>query len=97
MFSVLTLGVLSSVATELVTWINKKLSGTVLKGNGAFLLAGAVAIVGAAIKVFATGVPLNDWGGITTAFAQVWTVSQVFFLVVVQTLGLDVSSTTSAA
>ena len=92
MLTTLSLGVLASVATEAVTWINKKLSGTVLKGNGAFLLAAVVALIGGAFQVWQSGVPFA-WGSLYTSFAQIWVISQGFFLIVVQTLNLDVSST----
>lgn len=97
MLTTLTIGVLASVAAEIITWINKKLTGTLLQGDGAFLLAAGVALIGGAIKVYSTGVPLTDLGALWASFTQVWAVSTVFFLGVVQVLGLDVkpASTTS--
>ena len=90
MLTTLSLGVLASVAAEVITWINKKLTGTVLQGDGAFLLAAGVALVGGVFKVYTSGTPVTDLGSLWTSFAQVWAVSQVFFLVVVQTFGFDV-------
>ena len=88
---ILLLGVLASLATEVITYIDAKLSNTVLKGDGALLLSAVIALVIAAIKVFSTNAV--TWTGLGAEFGQVWAMSQVFFLVVVQTLHLDVSST----
>lgn len=88
---ILLLGVLASIATEVVTWLNAKLSGTALKGDAALLLSAVIALVIAAITVFSGNV--FTWSGIGVEFGQVWATSQVFFLVVVQSLHLDVNST----
>ncbi len=93
MLTTLTIGVLASIASEVITWINKKLTGTVLQGDGAFLLAAGVALVGAALKVYSSGVPLTDVATLWASFTQVWAVSTVFFMAIVQTLGLDVKPT----
>ncbi len=96
MLTILTLGVLSSIVAELVTWLNAKLSGTVLKGKAAFLFALIVALLGGAFQVWHNGIPLNDWGALYTSFSQIWAVSQVFFIFIVQQFGLDVGSAPSA-
>lgn len=62
------------------------------QGKGAFLVAAVIALVGGAFQVWHNGVPLNNWGALATSFAQVWTVSQIFFVAVVQMFGLDVQS-----
>lgn len=90
MFTILTIGVLSSIAAEIVVKINKSLSGSVLHGKASFLLAAVVALVGAAFKVGFSGVSLTDYHALATAFAQVWTVAQGFFVLVVENLKLDV-------
>lgn len=90
MLTTLTIGVLASIVAEIITKINKALTNTVLKGKGAFLLAMVVALIGAGFKVVSSGVPLTDWHTLGTTFAQVWTVAQGFFVLVVETLGLDV-------
>lgn len=92
MLTVLSLGILSSVVSEFVTWLNSKLSGTVLKGDGAFFLASGIALIGGTFKVWHAGVPLTDFGALWVSFTQIWAVSQVFFMVVVQTFHLDVNS-----
>ena len=90
---ILLLGVLSSIATEVVTWLDAKLSNTVLRGDGALLLSAVVALVIASVKVFSANA--FSWNGLGSNFAQVWATSQVFFVAVVQALKLDVSPTPS--
>lgn len=90
----LLLGVLASVATEVVTWVDAKLSGTVLKGDGALILSAVVALVLAGIKVF-SGTSFS-YSNLGAEFAQVWATAQVFFVAVVQSLNLDVNSTSSS-
>jgi hypothetical protein len=85
----LTLGVISSIAAEVVTWINKKVNGTVLQGDGAFFVAAAMSLVAATYHVWAMGA-ITDWHSLWMSFTQIWAVSQVFFLVIVQKIGLDV-------
>lgn len=88
--SALLLGILASIATEIVTKINKELGNSVLKGDGAFLLAAFIAVVFAIGQYF--------WGAsesfqmLATHVATIFASSTAFFLVVVQTLGLDVKS-----
>lgn len=86
-------GIVSVLATEAVTWIDKKISGTVLKGDGAFLLSAAVAFVIAGVKFFLTpGVALS-WSTFGADAAQIFAASQLIFIGVYQKLGLDISST----
>jgi len=82
------IGISSSVVAELVTWLNKQLSGTVFKGDAAFILAALVAFIGALVKVYL--VPVPAFQEFLTQFAGVWAVSQGFILLVVQMFGLDV-------
>jgi hypothetical protein len=95
MMTSILLGIISSTVAEVVTWINKRLSGTVLKGNGAFLLAFVTAFCGAAIKeVTAPGfslATLHDWNTLSQTFGQIFTVSQLYFTFVVKKLNLDVT------
>lgn len=99
MITTIIIGILSSSAAELVTALNKRLQGTVLQGEAAFLIALGTALVGGAIKVFyVDGTPLpsitdwSSWQALYPAFTEVWTVSQIYFLYVTQKLNLDVSS-----
>lgn len=88
------LGILSSVAAEVVVALNKKLAGTVLKGQASFLLAFGMALPAAIVKQMVTpGFDwhvLLDWQTMAATFSQVFTVSQIYFLFIVQKLNLDV-------
>jgi hypothetical protein len=93
---VILLGILASVFTEVATAINKLLNNTVLKGEGAFLLAFGMAFVAAVIKEitlpgFYLG-ELTNWSLLLQFFSETFTVSQVFFLAIYQQLGLDMNS-----
>lgn len=99
MITTILLGIVSSTVAEIVTAINKKLQGTVLQGTAAFLLALLFALIGGAIKVFyIDAVPfptLGDftaWKSLYPAFAEVWTISQIYFLIVTKNLNLDVQA-----
>lgn len=92
MLTTIGIGVLASIAAEAVVWMNKKLTNTVLRGKGAFILALIVSFVGAGIKVWMDPALVLSWSTLGTAFAQVWAVAQVFFVLVVETLGLDVQA-----
>lgn len=90
------LGILSSVAAEVVTAVNAKLQNTVLKGDGAFLLAFGMALPAAIVKEalmpgFNWHMLLN-YQQLATTFGEVFTVSQVYFLFVAQKLNLDLPS-----
>lgn len=100
MLTTLGLAFLTSHLTEVVVAINKKLQGTLLAGSAAFLLSLGMALVAALVKVFYfDGVPLPaladfaTWQAIAPAFAEVWTAMQVYFLLVVKSLKLDVGNT----
>lgn len=90
MLTTLTIGVLASIAAEVINWVNKKLTNTVLHGKASFLLALVVSLIGAAIQVVLNGVAITDIKTLFTVFAEVWTVAQVFFVLIVTTLNLDV-------
>lgn len=88
--TLLFVGIAASLFTEVATWLNLKLSATVLKGDGAFLLAAIVALAFAIVQFFATG------GGTLSTFVshftEIWASSTAFFLVILQTCGIDVSA-----
>ena len=92
MLTTVGLGILASLASEAVTWLNQKFSGTVLKGDAAFVLALVVSLIGATGEVFLAPGFSFTWATLAKSFAEIWTVAQVFFVLVVQTLGLDVQS-----
>ena len=90
------LGIISSTLAEVVTAINKRLQGTVLQGDAAFLIAFGMAMVGAIAKeVMAPGFTIGDltnWQSLVQTFGEVFAVSQVYFIFVVEKLHLDVQS-----
>lgn len=81
--STFVLGFVSSLVTELLTWLNKKLSGTVLSGDAAWILSALVAIGIATFKILHSGAP-TSWATFSTQCATIWSLSQVYFMAVVQ-------------
>ena len=96
MLTLALLGVASTVATEVVTWLNKILSGTVLKGLGAFILSLVVSVAIASGQVILAGPGVMTWAQFIADLAQIWAVSQVVFVLVIQKLNLDLPSTSSS-
>ena len=94
------LGILSSTVAEIVTALNKKLAGTVLKGDGAFIIAFGVALPAAVLKeVLApnfTFSELLNYQHLLADFSEVFAISQVYFLFIVQKLNLDVQPQVTA-
>lgn len=90
------LGIAASLFTEVATAINKILNNTVLKGDGAFVLAFGMAFVAAVIDFIVqpgfTLSSLSSWSTLVSDFGQVFTISQIFFFVIYQKLGLDINS-----
>lgn len=86
--TIVLLGIAASIATEIVTWINARLTNTVLKGDGAFLLAFVIALILATWHFIVTGGSFVDFG---TSVATIWASSTAFFYIVVQGLGLDIT------
>ncbi len=94
MLETLVLGVAASFVSEAITWVNARLSGTVLKGDGAWIVAGVVALVASLFKVFyldGASVP-HDLPTLFTDLGLIWAVSQVFFVWVVSRFNLDVKT-----
>jgi len=97
MFTTIALGVLSSTLAEGVTALNKRLQGTVLAGDAAFLIATGIAFLGGIAKVFwHDGNPLpavtdfKSWQLLAPAFTEIWTISQMYFMLVTSKLNLSV-------
>jgi cystathionine beta-lyase/cystathionine gamma-synthase len=90
------LGILSSVFAEIVTALNKHLQGTVLKGDAAFLVAFGMALVASIVhEVMVPGFQiamLLNWQTMVATFSEVFAVSQVYFLFIMQKLQLDVNT-----
>jgi hypothetical protein len=97
MITTILLGILSSYAAELVTAINKRLQGTVLSGEGAFLIAFGMALPAAILKeVLMPGFDwhtLLNWQQLIATFTEAFAVSQIYFLFVMEKLHLDVGTT----
>ncbi len=85
------IGIASSIAAEIITWINSKLSGTVLKGDGALVFAVVIAFIGAVVKIYL--VPNSSFHEVLTSASEIWAVSQIFFFGVIRLLGLDIKDT----
>lgn len=88
------MGIISSLATEVVTWLNKAFTGTVLQGDGAFVLSTVVAFI---IAIFAAVtspgfVLASNWQSLVSEFAVVFASAQIWFVLVYQKLGLDIKA-----
>ncbi len=98
MLLVILLGIATSTIAEVVTAVNKKLNGTLLQGDGAFLVAFGLALIGAIFReVTIPGFQLStltNWQHLTATFGEIFSISQVYFLFVVKKLSLDVGSPT---
>lgn len=90
------LGIVTSVFAEVVTALNKKLNGTVLQGDAAFLIVFLLSFLGAIVhEVIAPGFTLSallDVNTLMSTFAEIFGVSQVYFYFVMQKLNLDVQA-----
>lgn len=85
------IGIFSSVVAEAITWLNKKLTGSFLQGNGSFIVASVIAIVGAVIKIAISNQDLS-WSNLGIVFSQMFTTSQIFFKFVVKQFNLDIKN-----
>lgn len=91
MVSIILTGIAASALAEAITWVNRRIQGTVLKGRGAFLIAFGAALAWAVAKQAAgPGFNLADWRTTAADFGQIFTASQVFFYLIVQKFHLDV-------
>lgn len=93
MITIILLGIVSSYLAELITWINKKLENTHLKGDGAFIVSLLAGLVGGSVKVFYfdhVAFDLHNLTALGASFSEVWTISQVYFLFIIKKFSLDV-------
>ncbi len=72
------LGIGSSLFTEAVTWLNKKLRNTVFKGNGAYILSILISIVLASISTVWEG-NIQSVKDFVSSFGMIWATSQIFY------------------
>ncbi len=77
--------------TEIITWLNLKLQGTVLRGDAAFLLAFFVSIAAAFVKLYL--LPTETFQVFLSNAALIWAASQIFFICFIQLFKLDVNYT----
>ncbi len=76
-------GIGSSILTEAISWLRKKLTGTPFEGISAQLVIMFVALVAGAVKLAYDGVSF-DWGNVLGLAAQVWASAEVYYLVIGQ-------------
>lgn len=84
------LGILSSIATELITLLNKKLTGTVFQGNAALLLSIVFAFLAGLYRVMTSGMVMVNFGDIIAVFVQAFGYSQLYFQTIATWFGLQV-------
>ena len=100
MLTTILIGIVTSVYTELVKYVDKKLVGTFFDGLGAFLFTLFIATIAALVKVLvidqypgAEGLLHQLW----TTLAQVWFVAQLYFHAIAKTFNLRVSPSSSTS
>lgn len=89
------LGLASSVATEVVKWLNKKLVRTPLQGDAALLLSVVLALLAGLVRVALVDVPFGHVWSVESFLALSATafgVSQLYFRTIAKWLDLKVSS-----
>jgi hypothetical protein len=91
MISSILIGFGASIVTEIITWINKKATGTVFSGQGAFIIALIVAVILAIIKVLIFPlIPTAVVQQFTLQAGLVFSASQVFFYWIIKMFNLTV-------
>lgn len=95
--SILLLGVASSIVAELVSLVNKWLSGTPFKGQAAFWIAAVAALIAGFVKefYFNGAVPLN-WSEFVSYSVVAFGISQVWFGTIATWLGLQAAGPSTA-
>ena len=90
------LGLIAPFLTELVTAFNKKLTGTLLAGDAAYILSAIVAVVLAIGQVVFMPTfsfsSLASWGALLTTASVVWTLSQGFYKMLIKYPGMNVKA-----
>jgi hypothetical protein len=87
------LGIASSIATELVKWLNSKLTWKPLAGKAALLLSIALALVAGFVRIVIIDVPLTYIWNVETFIALSVTAfgwSQLYFRTLAKWFGLTV-------
>jgi branched-subunit amino acid transport protein len=91
MLTTILLGIVASLVAEFVTWLNKKLSGTVIQGQGAFLFSLVIAFAIAVIEVLIRHFNI-DVSGFLALATSIFGVAQVWFYLIAKNLGLTVQA-----
>jgi hypothetical protein len=86
------LGILSSIATELVTYLNKKLTGTVLAGNAALLLAVFFAFAAGVYRALLSGASIITLHDVVSFSVTAFGFSSLYFETIAKWFGLQVKS-----
>lgn len=90
MITILT-GILLTHVSEAVTWLNKKFTGTVLEGLGAFTVALVISFAAATFEVVRNdGFQVSNWDELLVTFSTIFSASQIWFMYVVKKFHLDV-------
>ena len=91
--STVLLGIASSLASEIISWLNKKLFGTVFQGQAALLVSVLAALFAGMLKVFVFS-PLNviSIQDLLSAFIVAFGWSQLWFTTIATWFGLQVKN-----
>lgn len=87
------IAIIASHLSEVITWFNHKLTGTVLAGYGAFILVGGISLIGSVVDqvLIAHAFPtISSWKDLMTEWGVIFALSQVYFQFIVKTFKLDV-------
>lgn len=94
------LALASSLYIEAVKWLDRRLQGTFVAGNGAVLLSFLLAFVAAAFKILllepSPAEPTTfqqDMVALWSTVTEIWTVSQVYYHFIAKTFGIRVTTT----
>jgi len=79
-------GIGSSLLTEAITWVNKKLSNTLLRGRGSFIVIFVISFVAAWIHQG----NFSNWKDLYLQASQIFAVSQVWFVLIATKAGIEV-------
>jgi hypothetical protein len=78
--SIVLLGIAASLVAELVSLVNKWISGTAFKGQGAWWVAAVIALVAGFVKEFwFSGATVLSWGDFFTYSVVAFGISQIWF------------------
>lgn len=91
MLSIGLLGIASSILTEVVTWVNKKLSTTPLKNDGSFIVVACISIILAVVKLFFVQHLAFNWNDLVGTSSAIFAAAEIYFVFIASKLGLTVN------